>query len=42
MTLEVAEGIKRGETISASLMLANNQEIEILALVVLVDSEDYQ
>ena len=42
MTLELVEGIRRGETISASLMLANNQDIEILALIVLVDSEDYQ
>ncbi|XP_037085494.1 complement C3-like [Pollicipes pollicipes] len=42
MTMELVENIRRGETISARLMLANNQEIEVLALVVLVDSDDYQ
>ena len=42
MSMEVVPQIRRGETISARLLLVNNQDIEVLALVVLTNSSDYR
>ncbi|XP_043206412.1 CD109 antigen-like [Amphibalanus amphitrite] len=42
MTMEVVSQIRRGETISARLLLVNNQDIEVLALVVLPNSPNYR
>ena len=42
MTMEIVSQIRRGETISARLLLVNNQDIEVLALVVLPNSPDYR
>ena len=42
MTMEVVSEIRRGETISARLLLVNNQAIEVLALVVLPGSDQYR
>ncbi|XP_037068259.1 CD109 antigen-like [Pollicipes pollicipes] len=42
MTMELVSQIRRGETISARLLLVNNQQIEVLALVVLPSSPNYE